>query len=404
MHRHLTLLIAALLCPLPSPAAEAPKAAPATTPTQIAADLKKRWGGPALTQFAQRITSAFGKTGLEKGKAKLEDRTAAWAVLAKDDARVVKADGTEIGRMFRVEGDVQALALELPNFQEFQWHIEGGGKRLGSGTMKVEHFPYTADSLPQAGVPKGRLEKFEWRSKIFTNTVRDVTVYLPAQYDGSKPACLMVWQDGSRHADPNGQMRVPVVFDNLIAKQEMPVTIGVFIDPGRRPNQTAKDKAANRGFEYDTPSNLYVRFLLEEILPEVTKRYSLKLRTDAASRAIGGGSSGGICSFTAAWERPDQFGKVLSWVGSFVDLRGGHVYPYLIRKTEPKPIRVYLLDGENDLDNAFGNWPLANKMMASSLAHMGYDHRMDWTGCFHGSKGMSAHLPDALRWLWRDVR
>jgi enterochelin esterase family protein len=144
--------------------------------------------------------------------------------------------------------------------------------------------------------------------------------------------------------------------------------------------------------------------LIEEILPEVQRRFAVKFRPQPEHWAIGGGSSGGICAFTAAWERPDKFGKVLSWVGTFVDIRGGNQYPYLLRITERKPLRVYLLDGVNDLDNKFGNWPLANRLMEASLRYMNYDHRVDWTECFHGSKGMAARLPDALRWLWRDVR
>ncbi len=393
------VLVLALL--VSAPLAQAQSKSPVLTPKQIRAEL----GKSSSDELAQRILQAFGKGGLEKGKTKLEETTMAWAVLSKAPAKVVDAEGKLIGALKKVgSGELQVLALELPNFKELNWRLEAGGQKLNQGTTKIEHFDYMPDSLPQLGVPVGKLETFEWTSQIFSNTIRSVTVYIPAQYDGKKPTCVMVWQDGSRHVDPKGQLRASVVFDNLIHKKEMPVTVGIFIDPGRKPTQTPKDRAANRGFEYDSLGDAYARFLLEEILPEVTKRYSLNLRTDPAGRAIGGGSSGGICSFTVAWERPHEFGKVLSWVGSFVDLRGGHVYPYLIRKTEKKPIRVYLLDGTNDLDNAFGNWPLANKMMASSLQYMGYDYRIDWTECFHGSKGMSAHLPDALRWLWRDVR
>lgn len=398
MRFSLVLVLALLVC---APLAQAQSKSPALTPKQIRVEL----GKSSSDELAQRILQAFGKGGLEKGKSKLEETTMAWAVLSKAPAKVVDTEGKLIGALKKVgSGELQVLALELPNFKELSWRLEAGGQKLNQGTTKIEHFDYMPDSLPQPGVPVGKLETFEWTSQIFSNTIRTVTVYIPAQYDGKKPACVMVWQDGSRHVDPKGQLRASVVFDNLIHKKEMPVTVGIFIDPGRKPTQTPKDKAANRGFEYDSLGDAYARLLLEEILPEVTKRYSLNLRTDPAGRAIGGGSSGGICSFTVAWERPNEFGKVLSWVGSFVDLRGGHVYPYLIRKTEKKPIRVYLLDGTNDLDNAFGNWPLANKMMASSLQYMGYDYRIDWTECFHGSKGMSAHLPDALRWLWRDVR
>jgi enterochelin esterase family protein len=254
-------------------------------------------------------------------------------------------------------------------------------------------------------VPQGRLERFEWRqSKVFPNTVRQVTVYIPAQYNAAKPASLMVWQDGTRHADPNGQpgqLRATRVFDTLIANGEMPVTVGIFVDPGRKTSQGPGDKATNRGFEYDSLGDAYATFIVNEILPEVRQRYQLAWSERAEDHAIGGGSSGGICAFTVAWERPDQFRKVLSWVGSFVNLRGGHVYPAMIRKTERKPLRVYLLDGDNDLDNPFGNWPLANQNMAAALKFTGYDYRFDYGRCFHGSKGMSASLPDALRWLWR---
>ena len=374
------------------------KAAPAITPTQ----LKSALTGAPSEDLAKRITSAFGKAGLEKGKAKLEDTTVAWAVLAKDDARVLKPDGSVIGKMFRVSGELQALAADVGNFQDLAWRIEAGGKTLGSGTTRIEHYVLGPDSQRQPGVPQGRIETFEWQSKVFTNTVREVQVYIPAQYDAAKPACVMVWQDGPGHAKPDGSMRATVVMDNLIAKKEMPVTVGIFIEPGRGLKQAPGAKASNRGFEYDSLGDKYARFICEEMLPEVAKRYSLNLRADAAGRAIAGGSSGGICAFTVAWERHEQFSKVLSWVGSFVDLRGGHVYPYLIRKTERKPIRVYLLDGDNDLDNPFGNWPLANQMMSASLKFMGYDYRFDYGHCFHGSKGMAPSLPDAMRWLWRE--
>jgi enterochelin esterase family protein len=182
----------------------------------------------------------------------------------------------------------------------------------------------------------------------------------------------------------------------------MPPVIGVFIDPGRKPNQKPNDKAANRSFEYDSLGDAYSRFLLTEILPEVRRRFSLNWSPKPEHIALAGGSSGGICAFTAAWERPDQFRKVLSWVGSFTDIRGGHAYPSLIRLAESKPLRVYLLGGQNDLDNAFGHWPTANKLVAKALAFHNYDHHLEWTQCFHGSKGMAPKLPEALRWLWRD--
>jgi enterochelin esterase family protein len=169
------------------------------------------------------------------------------------------------------------------------------------------------------------------------------------------------------------------------------------------------DGRRNRSFEYDTLSDQYARFLLEEILPEVQK--SVNLRQDAASRAISGASSGGICAFTVAWERPEAFSKVLSWIGSFTNIAsgesrraGGHNYPALIRKTPKKPIRVFLQDGENDLDNAHGNWPLANQQMAKALAFAGYDYQFVYGKGFHSAAHGRAILPDSLRWLWRDYR
>ncbi|MEZ6117587.1 MAG: SMP-30/gluconolactonase/LRE family protein [Pirellulaceae bacterium] len=226
---------------------------------------------------------------------------------------------------------------------------------------------------------------------------------MPAQYDGSEPAALMVFQDGHSYLDENGRWRTPIVFDNLIAQGAMPITIAVFLDPGNhidRPLPESPWRNSNRSLEYDSLGKRYARFLLEEIIPEVKKQYQIS--DDPRMRAICGASSGGICSFTAAWERPDQFGKVLSTIGSFVNLRGGDVYPSLIRKTEQKPIRVYLADTSGDLDNPFGHWPTANKKMASALQYMGYDVRFDWAEGFgHNADHGGALFPDALKWLWR---
>jgi len=258
------------------------------------------------------------------------------------------------------------------------------------------------DSFPQDGVPKGTVTQFKWNtSTVFAGTARDCWLYVPAQYDGKTPACVMVFQDGGSYVNDKGQFRVPVVFDNLIHKKEMPVTVGVFLNPGTFPPADGKGAGrSNRSFEYDTLSNQYASFLEKEILPEVGK--NVKLRSDASGRAICGISSGGICAFTVAWERPDLFSKVLSHVGSFTNIRGGDVYPGLIRKTERKPIRVFLQDGTGDLDNLHGNWPLANLSMASSLRHMDYDYRLVFGDGGHNGKQGGVILPDSLRWLWRE--
>jgi enterochelin esterase-like enzyme len=257
------------------------------------------------------------------------------------------------------------------------------------------------DSEKQKDVPEGKITKHSWKSTIFPGTERDYWVYVPAQYDESKPACVMVFQDGGSYVNEKGAFRVPIVFDNLIHKKEMPVTIGIFINPGVIPPADEKQKpASNRSFEYDTLSDQYARFLEKEILPEVGKSY--KLRQDAAGRGIGGISSGGICAFTVAWERPDLFSKVLSHVGSFTNIRGGDVYPGRIRKTPAKPIRIFLQDGSADLDNEHGNWPLANQQMAAALKFKKYDYQFEYGDGGHNGKHGGALMPESLKWLWRE--
>ena len=267
-----------------------------------------------------------------------------------------------------------------------------------------DQYQFGPDSQRQEGVPRGRITKHMWHSDVFEGTVREYWVYVPAQYEGSRPACVMVFQDGHTYVDENGQFRVPVVFDNLIHKGEMPVTIGIFINPGHRGERMPENRwrANNRSFEYDTLSDQYARFLLEEILPEVGKQYNLT--DDAECRAICGISSGGICAWTVAWERPDAFRKVLSHVGSFTNIRGGHVYPTMIRKTERKPIRVLLQDGSNDLDNQHGNWWLSNLQMEAALKFAGYDYKFVGGDGGHNGKHGGSILPDSLRWLWRESR
>jgi enterochelin esterase-like enzyme len=259
------------------------------------------------------------------------------------------------------------------------------------------------DSQPQAGVPKGQIVgPLLFKSTTFGNTVRQYWVYVPAQYDANRPAAVMVFQDGHKYVNTEQEYRVPVVFDNLIHKKEMPVTIGVFVNPGHAGSELPADpwRASNRSNEYDTLSEQYATFLLEELLPEVAKSY--KLTNDPEARGIAGASSGGICSFTVAWERPDAFRKVISHIGSFTNIRGGNVYPALIRKSAKRPMRIFLQDGSNDLDNAHGNWPLANQEMAAALKFRGYDYRFELGDGAHTHKHGGALLPDALRWLWRD--
>ncbi|MGB0578628.1 MAG: redoxin domain-containing protein [Limisphaerales bacterium] len=253
------------------------------------------------------------------------------------------------------------------------------------------------------GVPEGQVIAMpQWNSKVFPGTTRDWWIYVPAQYNDNKPANVMVFQDGHDYVRLNGNWRLPIVFDNLIHSGAMPVTIAILINPGHNGSYQPKSpwRVSNRSFEYDTLSDQYARFLLAEILPEVGKRY--KLTEDPEGRAICGASSGGICSFTAAWERPDAFRKVLTTIGSFTNIRGGHSYPNLIRKTERKPLRIFLQDGVNDLDNRHGNWPLGNRRMESALKYMKYDFKSAWGEGEHNSKHAGSIFPAALKWLWRD--
>lgn len=259
------------------------------------------------------------------------------------------------------------------------------------------------DSKPHEGVPKGTFTQHVWKeSKNFPGTIHDYWVYVPAQYDGKTPACVFVCQDGR-------QYNAPVVFDNLIARKEMPVTIGIFINPGYfppKPGQPEKkpdgkpNTRSNRSVEYDSLGDTYAKFLLEEIIPEVAKEY--KLTDNPEGRCIAGASSGGICAFTVAWERPDAFRKVYSTIGSFTNIRGGNVYPDLVRKADKKPIRIYQQDGSNDIVNQFGSWPEANKAMNAALEEKGYDHKFTVGEGTHDGRHGSAIFPDVMRWMWRD--
>jgi len=267
----------------------------------------------------------------------------------------------------------------------------------------TDNYPPGPDSKPQPGVPKGEVIKLSFdKSKIFPGTVRDYWIYVPAQYTADKPACVFVMQDGIRY-------EAPIVFDNLIHKKEIPITIAISVAPGvvktADPN-VALDRF-NRSFEYDGLGDNYARFLLDELLPEVeTKKTAdgraIRLSHSGNDRLIGGASSGAIAAFTAAWERPDAFTRVFSSIGTFVDLRGGMRYPSLIRKYEPKPIRIYLQDGLNDHNIYAGDWWMANQTMERAFVFAGYEVEHAWGDGAHTGNQATAIFPDALRWLWKD--
>lgn len=285
--------------------------------------------------------------------------------------------------------------------------------------IAADDYKHGPDSQPQVGVPQGTVEKFTFKtSKLYPGTERDFWVYVPKQHDPARPAALMVFQDGGSYQSTNGSFRATVVMDNLIHRKEMPVTIGVFINPGSVPPAEPGQKArSNRSFEYDSLGDAYARFLLEELLPEVEKKW--KVTQDPAGRCTIGISSGGICAFTAAWERPGSFGKVISHIGSFTNIRGGHVYPALIRPlskdlpatateaekkqhAQRRALRVFLQEGSNDLDNLHGNWPLANREMEAALKYAKIESQLVMGDGGHSGKHGGAILPDTLRWIWRD--
>jgi enterochelin esterase family protein len=290
-------------------------------------------------------------------------------------------------------------------------------------------YPVSAEALPQEGIPKGRLEgPFEFRSSIIPGTVRRYWIFVPAQYNDKKPqpANVLVFQDGQRATNPNGPLRLPQVMENLIGKGKMPVTIGIFITPGNLsetyPDNLGFSNPNHRRQEYDALNDTYARFLIEEMLPEVGKKY--KLTDDPEKRAIGGTSSGAICAFTVAWQRPDTFRRVISMIGSYTSIGyqpaadgkpmipGGDLYPTLIRKNPIKPIRIYLQDGEKDLSNEHGNWYLANLQMLSAFEFANaradkagtlgarYEVRHNWGDGAHSDAHGGALLPDILTWIW----
>jgi enterochelin esterase family protein len=273
------------------------------------------------------------------------------------------------------------------------------------------------DSQAHPGVPAGKVTEWEkLPSEAYPGTLHDFCVYVPAQYDPATPASLMVFQDGQAWLRPTGEIRAASVLDNLIFRREIPVMIAAFINPGRTPGQPVAtqsewgDNTSNRRQEYNSLDDRYAKVIVDELLPVLYGRYNIS--RNPQDHAIGGASSGAIAAFTVAWQRPDQFRKVLSTVGSFVNLRGGHVYPEIIRASERKPIRIYLLDGVNDIrgtgwDGSAAydpklDWHLQNLRMLSALTEKGYDVNYCWGIGSHNQRQAGAALPEMLRWLWRD--
>lgn len=294
-----------------------------------------------------------------------------------------------------------------------------GGR--GGGTNPTNDFFYRLgpDSRPMDGVPKGEFSEAKViKSDVFPGTQHTYWVYVPAQYDPSQPAGLMVFNDGQAFKNETGDMQVHNVLDNLIYRREIPVMLGVFINPGRRPDQPEPtpsnwgDRDTNRPEEYNALNDKYPRVIVDELLPALRKEYNIT--TDPELCGIGGASSGAIAAFTVAWHRPDHFRKVFSFIGTFVNLgnRGGHTYPDLILQSDKKPLRVYLQDGRNDNrqgsrggnDPNSNDWFYQNVRMADALTKKGYDVNYSWGMGNHSSKHGGAIFPDIMRWLWRDAQ
>lgn len=365
-------------------------------------NIRGGWAYPGLVRKTKNQPKPL-KVYLQEGKDDLNNLHGNWPLANQDLAAALQFAGynyklvmTEGGHSSRWGGE------ELPDALRWLWSDNAASTVMPIVNTKPAWEPHP-DAVVRDDVPHGEVKQMPpWKSKIFAGTVRDWSIYVPAQYDENEPAALMIFQDGERMRDVDGRWRIPVVFDNLIARGDMPPTIGVFINPGHDLSkiQSRRRRYSNRGFEYDSLGDRYSRFLLEEILPEVEKQY--RISANPRMRAIGGSSSGAICAFTVAWERPAVFGKVYSSVGSFTNLRGGDIYPSLVRKTEPKPIRVYLADTSGDADNPYGSWWWANQQMASALKYMGYDVRFDSAeGYAHNADFGSSRFPDAMKWLWR---
>jgi enterochelin esterase family protein len=277
------------------------------------------------------------------------------------------------------------------------------------------YYKLAVDAIPQDGVPKGEIKgPFTLPSNAYPGTQHTYWIYVPAQYDPAVPASLMIYNDGQAFMAPEGDVRAQVVMDNLIYRRELPVMIAVFINPGRRPDQPEPnpkewgDRTTNRPTEYNTLDNKYAQVIVKELLPVLYKEYNIS--PDPERHGIGGSSSGAIAAFTVAWEYPDVFRKVLSNVGSFTNIRGGNAYPDIIRKSDKKPLRVFLVDGRNDnrslhADGMYDqarDWFYQNVRMQQALTEKGYDVNYEWGIQKHGQKMLATVFPEMMRWLWRD--
>ncbi|MDX2039527.1 MAG: alpha/beta hydrolase-fold protein [Isosphaeraceae bacterium] len=354
--------------------------------------------GESAANLAERIRASFPpKTDLTRGTHAplIEGEYVAFILEATADARPRIGGMVNHSRGFDLlpigETGLWARVERIPTDTKFAYHYMIGDRRLGGKAVEMPDWAYPPESREIPGRKYGRYEPISFRSKVFDND-RKGWIYIPAAFDPKAgPARLMIFQDGTAYKNEH----VGTVVDNLIADGTMPVAILLLLDPG-----VNDDGRPNRSVEYDTLSDRYASFLEKEAIPYLAERYPI--RSEPMSRAIGGASSGGICAFTVAWERPDLIGRVCSHIGSFTDIRGGHVYPEKIRMSPKKPIKVFLHDGTNDLINRFGDWWLANVAMNEALKAKGYDVSFLQDRGFHAYWSGGRVLPESLRRTWSE--
>jgi enterochelin esterase family protein len=355
-----------------------------------------RMHDPALEQA---LRSTFAKEALARGTvAAGELGEFVWAIETESQPQLQVGSmaphpAERVGALWVYQGS-------LPTGTAYKYQWLAGGKAIGGANDLAVYGP---DSYAQPGVPTGKVsEKITLESKVYPGMTANVWYWTPAQYDGSTPLPVQIWGDGQFYVEHPADYRVFEVLDNLIAQKKIPPMVNVFIQPGMAGTR------ALRSVEYDTVNDAYARYLTEEILPEIEKH--VKLRHDAYSRSMVGESSGGICAFNAAFLKPDQFARVLSWIGSFSALQvsdaepvGGKVYPLRVRREPKRNIRVWLQDGAEDQENPrAGSWPLANLELANSLKLKGYDYHFSFGPGTHNQAQGKAELPQSLIWLWRD--
>ena len=370
----------------------------AQTPT--VARLTELASNPASPEFEQALKTALKLPNIQKGTAYIgEGPNFFFAVEAPSQPELFVDDerNTTLKRIGNSNLWYTPASLKTGRSHGFYYMV--GGAKFGGQTDVPCYGP---ESYEKPGVPHGKLsEKMVFKSQIYPGMECNYWVYTPAQYKANTPAALFVWQDGQGLVQRDGGTRSQIVFDNLTAEGKIPVIVQVYIQPG-----TVGTKAM-RSVQYDSVNDTYARFLRDEILQEVYKTHNI--RKDGYSRAIAGGSSGGICAFNVAWQQPDQFSRVLSRIGSFTsiqwhpgELDGGNVYPFKIRKEAKRNIRVWLQDGSEDLENNHGSWPLQNLQMANSLKLMNYDFHLSFGNGTHNAAHPNSELPEEMTWLWRD--